>query len=147
MKKLFFLLVCCLSLSAFAEEARQVSHTEKFESAKIWAGLPAGVFFGFGLGHGLQDRYVQDYGWAYTVAESIGLGMIMSTYGDCFPAEECAAEKERTANTGRALYMVAHAIEIADVSIWSYKYYNRHSTAFLLTPKKDGAAVTASISF
>jgi hypothetical protein len=71
----------------------------------------------------------------------------MATFGDCVPVESCSADKDRLANSGRAILLTAHAIEIADVSIWSYKYYNKNHTAFFLTPQKDGAAVTAAVSF
>jgi hypothetical protein len=56
MRNIIILLVMLMSFNSFAQEAARVSaQKEKFEPAKIWLGLPAGVFFGFGLGHGLHQ--------------------------------------------------------------------------------------------
>lgn len=147
MKKFLFLFSLLLSVRSNCEEVQNVQTPEKFEAAKIWIGVPVGAWLGFGIGHGLQDRFVKDYGWAYAVADSVGFGLIFSAFGDCVPAEACSDEKDQRMNAGKAVLITSRIIQVADLSIWSYNYYKKHRATVFLLPGKDHINLTAALTF
>lgn len=123
------------------------SPSEKYEPSKIWLSIPAGGLIGFGLGHAVQNRY-DDYGWVFTGIDSAAWILGLSVLGDCKPQDSsCEKQRDQRANTATAIWTISRVAQVADLSIWSYRYYNKfHSNAYLI-PTKNGASLVAYISF
>ena len=123
------------------------SEPEKFDSSKIWLGIPASVFVGYGLGHAVQKRY-KDTGWIYTVVEGTGTLLVFLTLGDCASKDSsCQDQRQKTGDVGRVLWFGGRLVEAIDSSVWSYNYYQRTHQEISLLPQKDGASLVWSGAF
>jgi len=132
---------------ATAGMAESIRPPETYNSLRIWLAIPSGAFLGFGIGHAVQSRY-EDYGWVFTLVDSAAIITGLSVLGDCRP-QDTACEDHRTqrADVATALWTASKIVQVTDLSVWSYKYYNKfHSTTFL-APSKSGLTLVTSISF
>ena len=87
-KFLYLVVIMCISTSALLAAPAEETHTNKKKEAKskptadktegispfrYVAGGILSILPGFGLGHAIQGRWFNDYGWVFTVGQTIAL--------------------------------------------------------------------------
>ena len=91
-------------------------------------GSIAGTLLGYGVGHAIQKRYYDGYGYAYTISEGVGYVLLAAGFGDCgFTESNCDNKNEGLVSAGAILYIGARLAEIFDV--WYYYGSNKDSVA------------------
>lgn len=99
------------------EELELLGRGEISDGAYVGGGL-IGTFFGFGLGHAVQGRFV-DKGWIFMAGEAGSVALLAYGMGDCYsllaeqPAEECGHDGAFV--LGLVGFLGFHVWELIDV--------------------------------
>ena len=143
-----FLFLFFFSYLNCAYAKKTIEHTEKYDSKRIWLAIPVGGFVGFGLGHTIQERYAE-YAWVFTGVDAAAvLFGLFYNFGDCAPQDStCKDQRTQKTNAATAVWAVSRLVQVSDLSIWSYKYYNRFNSSAYFTPTKAGVALNLVMSF
>ncbi len=97
-------------------------------------GAIAGSFLGYGVGHAIQKRFYDGYGYAYTISQGIGYVLITAGSGSCRIGDGgCEDSKEGLVTAGAVLYLGSKLAEIFDVWI----YYANNKDAVAQSKKED----------
>ncbi len=112
----------------------------------LMIGSIAGTLLGYGVGHAIQKRYYDGYGYAYTISEGVGYVLLAAGFGDCgFTDSDCDNKKEGLITAGAILYIGARLAEIFDV--WYYYSSNKDAVAqrkgdkVSLKPRNEGLRI------
>ncbi len=104
------------------------------EKSKLWLGLGAGLFLGFGSGQAVQGRW-KEMGCYFTAADSVGLLMLLSGLGDSRDGR--SATMETVVVSGGILYVTSRILQLVELGIYGVRnglldgtQSNRHAAYF-----------------
>jgi hypothetical protein len=104
------------------------------EKSKLWLGLGAGLFLGFGSGQAVQGRW-KEMGCYFTAADSVGLLMLVSGLGDSRDGRSTAMET--VVVSGGILYVTSRILQLVELGIYGVRNglldaapANRHAAYF-----------------
>lgn len=98
----------------------QANLTKGYEvsASELWLGLGAGTLFGFGSGQSIQGRW-NEAGWPFMVADSVGLGALLLTFGDCMSCSDRSNHtRDGIRTAGVAIFLTSRLIQIGDLLIY-----------------------------
>ncbi|MBP7845478.1 MAG: hypothetical protein KA116_11775 [Proteobacteria bacterium] len=85
------------------------------EKSKLWLGLGAGLFLGFGSGQAVQGRW-KEMGCYFTAADSVGLLMLLSGLGDSRDGR--SGTMETVVVSGGILYVTSRILQLVELGIY-----------------------------
>ena len=124
--------------------APKIKRDKEFKNWDLGA-IPVGGLVGFGLGHYMQDRYVEDYGYAFTALDSaIIVFGVFGVFSSCVDGDTaCEDDKDELSDDSITYWWISRAAQAFLLTRFysKHKYVQRYEQPrfqFALVPTKKG---------